>query len=892
MKFLTDLEIPLVRINPKKVGSTSQTTGETKWRRVPLEKWKGVSYTDRTPKDFKNACVAVQTGCALGNGKNLYILDIDLKKQEGHDSLTKLEEQHGKIETWKCPISKTESGGFHCWFSSEEDLPVVIGILPGVDFLGKGALSFEPPSKFFEGAKEMPPYEWINAPKPSKKFPAIFPDILAHVKLKALAREEKLASFKAHDENTFGSLTLADAPFIEKCFSLYTPENGLEYSHWLRIGMALHDASNGAEEFFEIFDAWGYRVAYEKGGDYSDKKTLLTWESFGKRSGDLVTYGTLVRILLEEDKVNEFIKKSISSAIHIFDLVENNSECVSDDFSISSSCSTDKETSGERYEKDYGRTHKTTHCDDERGYEEIQGGGFGENNGVKNSKAPVFTKKETQVEEDLLLEFSGETTKRSLALSDEQSRVISHLETSTASGQPQPTASTETVEGQEKKKVKKAKTPRTDKIEYLVEEKLTKAVESVIGGPIKYNELTGKIEVKLPDYKQLEVLTDVVESKVVIRCRDFGKAHNVVPLCKEKDVLRAMSIIADRNRYNPIKDYLNKCLDNYRREKLVMTVTQPNFSRTYYRDHLIAGMDLVPGEATEFFAKALDFWLKGAICKAFKGFQNPMLVLQGKQGSGKSTLAKSLVKELPPSFYHAGAINPDDKDHKIRMASLFIWEPDELGGTTNRVDINSLKSMLTLNQINERMPYAKYQTSLPVMCSFLGTVNDSTFLQDTTGSRRFLITQAEPKNATNTINFLRGTNFNPGLLWGEVYNEVEESGDWAPLLPEELRIEAEYKAEEVRVKSYLEELLDETLVITKDPNDTVTRKQIREMLIENRVPNKNGLMEQVTQYISAKTGRKAKDVCGHRGRGADMTRLFFYVKLVGASEAPIFPGKV
>lgn len=136
----------------------------------------------------------------------------------------------------------------------------------------------------------------------------------------------------------------------------------------------------------------------------------------------------------------------------------------------------------------------------------------------------------------------------------------------------------------------------------------------------------------------------------------------------------------------------------------------------------------------------LRSWLIGAVARAYRrGVQVPMLILSGVQGKGKSYLAKWLCP-LPEMFIES-AIYPDNSDHMKYLASKWIWAVDELGATTRRADVESLKAFITKDVATFRAAYARYGSNLPTLACFIGTVNDTGagFLNDPTGNRRFAV---------------------------------------------------------------------------------------------------------------------------------------------------------
>jgi hypothetical protein len=113
-------------------------------------------------------------------------------------------------------------------------------------------------------------------------------------------------------------------------------------------------------------------------------------------------------------------------------------------------------------------------------------------------------------------------------------------------------------------------------------------------------------------------------------------------------------------------------------------------------------------------------------------------VLSGKQGIGKNRIVDKLFEVLDQKFIFTGSIQADDKDSKRRIASSAVIHLDEFNATTRRSEMSSLKSLITLRDTTDRMPYATHATILKRRASFIASINDaSDFLIDDTGNRRF-----------------------------------------------------------------------------------------------------------------------------------------------------------
>lgn len=114
-----------------------------------------------------------------------------------------------------------------------------------------------------------------------------------------------------------------------------------------------------------------------------------------------------------------------------------------------------------------------------------------------------------------------------------------------------------------------------------------------------------------------------------------------------------------------------------------------------------------------------------------------VLVFSGAQGIGKTTWVNKLVPDVLKQYYFSGTINPDNKDTYSFMADCMLINLDELENL-NRSQIGSLKECITKGQIKVRRPFRRNPEIMFRRASFAGSVNSNKFLNDPTGSRRFL----------------------------------------------------------------------------------------------------------------------------------------------------------
>lgn len=246
----------------------------------------------------------------------------------------------------------------------------------------------------------------------------------------------------------------------------------------------------------------------------------------------------------------------------------------------------------------------------------------------------------------------------------------------------------------------------------------------------RFNEITDQIEVNG------KPLSDEMFSKIQYQLINRG-------LSNERFTRVALEATAYDNRYHPIIDYLSKL----------------PYDGGHYFDDLVACFD----NPDRLISVYLRKWLLGTISKTVSGTQNRMLILDGPQGIGKSLFVKWLCSSMP-DYYAEGSIDTDSKDTQIRMTTKWIWEVGELGSTFRKSDREALKNLITMQMMTFRRPYGRYDKTKPVLANLIGTINnEGGFLDDPTGSRRFMICEIKK------IDWKTYTKIDVDKLWGEIY---------------------------------------------------------------------------------------------------------------------------
>lgn len=144
---------------------------------------------------------------------------------------------------------------------------------------------------------------------------------------------------------------------------------------------------------------------------------------------------------------------------------------------------------------------------------------------------------------------------------------------------------------------------------------------------------------------------------------------------------------------------------------------------------------------------AFKKWFVGAI----KTLYDPLyvhkqaLIFQGASGIGKTPFIQSLLpKELFEFMKYAPSLDLESKDAKIALTTSFIINFDEIDDFfKTKKNRDNYKSYMTQKYVNVRLPYGKTEVSRQRITSFMGTCNESAFLNDPTGTQRFTVFSIE-----------------------------------------------------------------------------------------------------------------------------------------------------
>ena len=139
-----------------------------------------------------------------------------------------------------------------------------------------------------------------------------------------------------------------------------------------------------------------------------------------------------------------------------------------------------------------------------------------------------------------------------------------------------------------------------------------------------------------------------------------------------------------------------------------------------------------------------------------------MVILTGPQGIGKSTL----LDKMSRGWFNDSIRTFEGKEASELLQGVWLVEVAELDAF-RRTDIARIKQFLSLRVDRYRAAYGRNVKELPRCCVFFGTCNETEYLQDTTGNRRFWpIDTGEQRHTKNVWQDLDGE---IDQLWAEAY---------------------------------------------------------------------------------------------------------------------------
>lgn len=275
--------------------------------------------------------------------------------------------------------------------------------------------------------------------------------------------------------------------------------------------------------------------------------------------------------------------------------------------------------------------------------------------------------------------------------------------------------------------------------------------DSRLAGKMRYDEFANRITTAkgLPWRKKGDDGRDWKDADDAGLRLYLEQAYGLASVGKIQD---AFTYICSREKYHPVRDYLNGLVwDGVERVDTILVdylgAVDSHYVRTVTRKTLVAAVARVmePG------------------CK-----YDYMLMLTGSQGLGKSYLIQALARQ-----WHSDSIDSvQGKDAYEALQGAWILEMAELSAM-RRSDAEAVKHFISKSEDMYRVAYGRYVQRFPRQCIFIGTTNETEFLKDRTGNRRFWPVEVGKREPTADIFHDMGDEV-IGQLWAEAVSRYAD----------------------------------------------------------------------------------------------------------------------
>jgi len=311
-----------------------------------------------------------------------------------------------------------------------------------------------------------------------------------------------------------------------------------------------------------------------------------------------------------------------------------------------------------------------------------------------------------------------------------------------------------------------------------------------------------------------------------------------------------LTSVAHDNAIDPIVEYFEGL------DKEEYTPEKKTNAMVYFKDWFLKTFK--PSNEIHFYQLMNIFarFFAGVVAQALGKDTNHLIpVLVGKQGIGKTTTLSNLVPNELKQYYalEVSTFNPENKDAKIKICENFLINLDEIEAS-KKDDISALKSILSTPHVSVRPPYGHYEYKRIRRASFVASANKTDFLNDVTGTRRFILFEVErcelPKD------------FDPREFWRHAYNlyracvagqfQIYPTKEEEELLQKINEVAGDLTPEEELVRLYFENPLDEMSKEEREGVQKMTYTELKDYIKKQRPACELLLNPQILSYLCEK----------------------------------------
>ena len=251
-----------------------------------------------------------------------------------------------------------------------------------------------------------------------------------------------------------------------------------------------------------------------------------------------------------------------------------------------------------------------------------------------------------------------------------------------------------------------------------------------------------------PEYKEIRGWNDTDSANL------YHYMEKTYHLSGKEKAEQALLIVADRNRYNDVERYLTSLeWDGVPRIDTALIdylgAEDTPYTRQVFRKSMLAAVHRIVYEGVKF---------------------DNMIILSGPQGCGKSTFLRLLGRR----WFSDSMFTFEGKEAAEAVQGKWIVEVPELQAL-NKSETNAVKHFLSKEYDDYRPAYGRRTVRYPRRSVLFGTTNDSEFLKDDTGDRRFWPVDVMIQEPTKSV--FRDLKQEVDQMWAEAYFIFQWGGE-------------------------------------------------------------------------------------------------------------------
>lgn len=213
----------------------------------------------------------------------------------------------------------------------------------------------------------------------------------------------------------------------------------------------------------------------------------------------------------------------------------------------------------------------------------------------------------------------------------------------------------------------------------------------------------------------------------------------------------SFTLEVERNSFHPIREYLSGLVwDGVERVETLLC-------------------DYFGADDTIYTRQVMRKVLAGAVNRVFRPackFDYVLVLVDPSQGSAKSTFFNTLGR----SWFSDTFMTVHGKEALEQIQGAWIIEIAELAGL-RKAEVEAVKHFITKQQDQFRPAYARTTETFKRQCIFVGTTNNSDFLRDPSGNRRFLPVDVKRDKVKKSV--FEDLEDEVGQIWAEAMQMVK-----------------------------------------------------------------------------------------------------------------------